>query len=36
MPRRVYRRENNRFMDLMEPLWLMYLAYMEYASLLNW
>lgn len=28
-PRRIYRKENNSFMDLMEPIWLFYLAHME-------
>lgn len=28
-PRRIYRKESNSFMDLMEPIWLMYLAHME-------
>ena len=28
-PPRVYKKENNSFMDLMEPIWLMYLAHME-------
>jgi DNA invertase Pin-like site-specific DNA recombinase len=28
-PPRVYKKESNSFMDLMEPIWLMYLAHME-------
>ena len=28
-PERIYRREGNGFMDLMEPIWLMYLAHQE-------
>lgn len=28
-PRRVYRKENSSFMELMEPIWLMYLAHQE-------
>jgi DNA invertase Pin-like site-specific DNA recombinase len=28
-PPRIYKKESNSFMDLMEPIWLMYLAHME-------